>query len=156
MGARNLKARGGSVFRQMVVAVVFCAYAVTCVDLLQAPVYEASAKVRQENGAIATRPVVEEVIRRWDLKVTPAEFRDNLTVERIEGTNLARLAFEDTDNVRAVVNTLAKVSPAAALVEPAKVPFELASPHPWRNGLIALAVGLALVGVAKLAKLARS
>jgi capsular polysaccharide biosynthesis protein len=155
--------------RLMVVAVVLVAMAVTSASLLQPPTYEAEALVLvgerspaqgTENvtqtmvHAIESRPVVEEVIRRWELEMTPDELLDRLTVQQVEGTQFVRLTYEDTDPERArlIANTVGKETPefspersstfGAAVWEKADLPTTPVSPHPLRNGLLTLVTGL--------------
>jgi len=111
-------------------AVVVVAMAVTSVGLLQAPTYQATARVlvdpAQGTGhgkiqlipnapapetlraltqtmirAIDNRPAAEEVIQRLGLRIESAELLDNLTAEQVEGTQFIRLSYEDTDPERA-------------------------------------------------------
>ncbi len=130
------------------VAVVLVAVVVSMASLYQIPMYEASAQARvdHETKGISIRPVAEETIRRLGLRTTPAELLNNLTVERVEGTNLVRLTYEDTDAMRAkqVANTVGKVS--SELVRPATMSIEPVSPNPLRNGLLTLALGTILCG----------
>jgi capsular polysaccharide biosynthesis protein len=106
-------------------------------SLLQAPTYEASAKVivGQERGTgqdanlagsveglqaltqtmiiyVNTRPVAEEAIRRLELETSPDELLSNLTVEQIETSQFIQLSYTDTDPERAtqIVNTVSQVS----------------------------------------------
>jgi capsular polysaccharide biosynthesis protein len=112
--------------------------------------------------AIETRPIAEEVIRRLDLRMSPYELLDNLAVEQVETSQFIQLTYTDTDPERAtqVVNTFGQVSSeriseadaisnniTATVWEQAEVPVTPASPRPLRNGLIALVVGLVLIGV---------
>jgi hypothetical protein len=144
------------------VVVVFATMAVIFASLRQAPIYEAQAQVRSSEasaGAIEDRAVAEETIERLGgfarVKTSPAEMLENLTVKRSEDVYFT-LTYEDTDPKRAqiAVNTVGKVS--GELVRPASSPLTPVSPHPWRNGLITLVVGLVLVGVAKLATARRT
>jgi capsular polysaccharide biosynthesis protein len=112
--------------------------------------------------AINTRPVAEEAIRRLGLDMSPDELLSNLTVEQVETSQFIRLSYTDTDPVRAtqVVNTVGQVSSerisvkseandmTATLYDKASVPSAPANPKSWRNGLFALAVGLALAPLA--------
>jgi capsular polysaccharide biosynthesis protein len=106
--------------------------------------------------AIDSRPVAEEAIQRLNLDMTSAELLDNLTVEQIEDTSFIVLTYEDTSPVRAkqIVNTVGEVSSklisdrsrtfTATVYEKAAVPDSAVSPHPLRNGLVTLVIGLAL------------
>jgi hypothetical protein len=88
-----------------------------------------------------------------------AELLDNLTVEQIEDTSFIVLTYEGTDPERAqrIVNTVGAVSSelisetsaansqlTATVYEKAAVPATPVSPHPWRNGLLTLVIGLML------------
>jgi capsular polysaccharide biosynthesis protein len=106
--------------------------------------------------AIESRPVAEEVIQRLGLQMKPAELLDNLTVEQIEGTSFIVLTYEDTDPERArlIVNTVGEVFSefisnrssefSSTVWEKAAIPTTPASPHPLRNGLLTLVIGLVL------------
>jgi capsular polysaccharide biosynthesis protein len=106
--------------------------------------------------AIESRPVAEEVIQRLGLQMKPAELLDRLTVEQIEGTQFILLTYEDTDPMRAqqIANTVGEVSSEfisersnefmATVWEKAAVPESPVSPHPLRNGLLTLVIGLML------------
>ncbi len=109
--------------------------------------------------AIDSRPVAEGSIQRLELQMKPAELLDKLTVEQVEGTSFICLTYEDTDPVRAkwIVNTVGEVSSElisersaagsklrATVYEKAGVPLAPASPHPLRNGLLTLVMGLLL------------
>ena len=122
--------------------------------------------------ATDTRPVAEEASGRLGLRMDPAELTDNLTVERVEGTNLVRLAYEGTDprEAKRIVDAVGEVSSerisestvahrgfTATLVRRAPVPEEPAGPNPVRNGLLTLAVGLVLIrGAAEAIRMART
>jgi capsular polysaccharide biosynthesis protein len=105
---------------------------------------------------IDSRPVAEEAIRRLELEMTPTELLDKLTVEQIENTNLIVLTYEDTDPERAqlIVNTVGEVSSEfssesssafrATVWDKATLPESPVSPHPLRNGLLTLVIGLML------------
>jgi capsular polysaccharide biosynthesis protein len=105
--------------------------------------------------AIDSRPVAEETIQRLGLQMGAAELLDNLTVEQVENTSFIVLTYEDTSPVRAqrIVNTVGAVSSefaergntlTANVYEKAMVPETPVSPHPIRNGLLTLVIGLAL------------
>jgi hypothetical protein len=128
---------------------------------MQTPTYEASshALVAQKQGVMLTYaidilPVAEETIARLGLQMKPAELLDNLTVEQVEDTSYTSfivLTYEDTDPVKAtkIVNTVGQVSSElmisdATVWEKATVPESPVSPHPWRNGLLMLVIGLML------------
>ena len=125
-----------------------------------APAPEAlRALTRTIIGAIDSRPVAEEAIQRLGLQMEPAELLDNLTIEQVENTSFIVLTYEDTDPVEAakIVNTVGQVSSelisersaagsklTANVYEKAGVPLAPASPHPLRNGLLTLVIGLVL------------
>jgi capsular polysaccharide biosynthesis protein len=106
--------------------------------------------------AIGSRRVAEEAIQRLGLQMDPDELSDNLHVEQVEGTQFIRLTYQGNDPVEAtkIVSTVGKVvaeiashrrsDVTAKVVEKAKVPESPVSPHPWRNGLHTLVVGLVL------------
>jgi capsular polysaccharide biosynthesis protein len=109
--------------------------------------------------AIDSRPVAEKAIGRLGLQMGPAELLDNLTVEQVEDTNYTSfivLTYEDTDPYKAkrIVNTVSEVSSeliserssafTATVWEKAAVPETPVSPHPLRNGLLTLVIGLVL------------
>jgi capsular polysaccharide biosynthesis protein len=108
---------------------------------------------------IDSPPVAEEAIQRLELKMSPAELLDNLTIEHDAGTSVIRLTYEDTDpeRVRLIVNTASEVSSerispiravgsefTATVWEKAAAPESPVSPHPLRNGLLTLVIGLML------------
>jgi capsular polysaccharide biosynthesis protein len=111
--------------------------------------------------AIDSRPVAEEVLRRSGLRrsglrMDPADLLHNLSVEQIEGTQHVRLTYEDSDPMRAklIVNAIAKETPEispesgttfeAIVWKKAEASETPASPHPLRNGLLTLVIGLML------------
>ena len=108
--------------------------------------------------AIEGRPVAEKAIGRLGLQMGAAELLDNLTVEQVENTTFIVLTYEDTDPVRAqqIVNTVGEVFSefisgrssqlTATVWEKAAVPVTPVSPHPLRNGLFTLVIGLGLCG----------
>jgi hypothetical protein len=111
--------------------------------------------------AIDSRPVAEEAIRRLGLQMKPAELLDKLTVEQVENTSFIVLTYEGNDPVKAtkIVNTVGQVSSelisessvagsnlTANVYEEAMVPDGPVSPHPLRNGLLTLVIGLVLCG----------
>jgi capsular polysaccharide biosynthesis protein len=108
---------------------------------------------------IGTRSVAQEATQRLGLQMDPDELSDNLTVEQVESTNFIVLTYESTDPVKAakIVNTVGEVSSefisersiagiqlTAKVWEKAILPESPASPHPWRNELLTLAIGLVL------------
>jgi capsular polysaccharide biosynthesis protein len=109
--------------------------------------------------AIDSRPIAEEAIGRLGLQMGAAELLDNLTVEQIEDTSYTSfivLTYEDTDPYKAkrIVNTVSEVSSElisernsafrATVWEKAAVPETPVSPHPLRNGLLTLVIGLVM------------
>ncbi len=108
--------------------------------------------------AIDSRPVAQEAIQRLGLRMEPAELLDNLTVEQVENTSFIVLTYESTNPMRAkqIANTVGQVS--SELISERTVGRQLtvtlqdkaislespASPHPLRNGLLTLVIGLAL------------
>jgi capsular polysaccharide biosynthesis protein len=103
-----------------------------------------------------SRPVAADVVQRLGLPIGAAELLDNLTVEQVEGTQFIRLTYESNDPVRAqrIVNTVGEVASEsiserssnlrATVFEKAAVPATPVSPHPLRNGLLTLVIGLVL------------
>ena len=160
-------------------------------SLIQTPTYEASLSIlvgQEQESTTATSlegeikalqtltqtlaegvtsgPVLEAVIRRLDLQMSPQDLEERLSVQQIPDTLVVEVRYRDTDPERAqqVVNTLGDVfseqvpdiSPSAnplavTLWKQSEVPDRPISPDPLRNGLLALALGLVLgVGLALL------
>jgi capsular polysaccharide biosynthesis protein len=105
--------------------------------------------------AIDSRPVADEAIYRLGIEMTSAEFLDNLSIEQVENTSFIVLTYEGSDPVEAkrIVNTVGAVSSefaersstfTATVYEKAAVPTTPVGPHPLRNGLLTLVVGLLL------------
>jgi capsular polysaccharide biosynthesis protein len=106
--------------------------------------------------AIESRPVAREVIRRSGLRMDPDELLDNLTVEQVEDTNFIVLTSEDNNPMRArqIANAVGEVSSeliserssnlTAIVWQKAELPETPASPHPLRNGILTLVIGLVL------------
>jgi capsular polysaccharide biosynthesis protein len=178
--------------RLWVILLVVCVVVGAAVgaSLWQTPTYQASAQVwvDQKQGdqqtnlagtveglqtiiltmihAIDSRPVAEEAIQRLDLKMTPAELLDKLTVEQVESTSFIVLTYEGNDPVEAtkIVNTVGQVSSelisersaagsqlTANVYEKAIVPESPVSPDPLRNGVLAAVFGVMLgIGLALL------
>jgi capsular polysaccharide biosynthesis protein len=125
-----------------------------------APTPERVEKMSQAMaGAIDTRPVAQEALRRLGLKMSPEELLNKLVIEQVESTNFIRLSYEGTDPVQAkqIVNTVGEVSSerisqisaagsnlTATVYEKAIVPTTPVSPTPARHGVITLVVGLGL------------
>jgi len=111
---------------------------------------------------VRSRPVAETAIRQQNLRMTPEDLLgQNLSVEQIPNTQFIRVTYTDTDPERArrVANAIGEAfservsdvrssanSITVSVWEPAVTPAEPVSPHPIRNGLLALALGL-IVGV---------
>jgi capsular polysaccharide biosynthesis protein len=112
--------------------------------------------------AIDSRAVAKEAIQRLGLQMDPSELLDNLTVEQLENTSFIVLSYEAANPKRAqqIANTVGEVSSElisersvadsklkATVYEAASVPVSHVSPHPLRNGLLTLAIGLVLCDV---------
>ncbi len=112
---------------------------------------------------IDSRPVAEEAIQRLELKMSPAELLDNLTIEQDAGSSFIRLTYEGTNAAEAtdIVNTVGEVSSeriseaggaafnlTASVYEKAREPDNPTpvSSNPLRNGLLTLVIGLVLCG----------
>lgn len=114
--------------------------------------------------AVGTRPVAEGVIEELNLKLTPEEFLENLSVAQVSSTQFIQVSYRDPNPERAqrVANTIgevfseqvSEVSPSAnaitaTLWERAVPPESPASPDILLNTLLALVLGLMLgVGLA--------
>ena len=125
-----------------------------------APAPEAlRALTRTIIGAIDSRPVADEALYQLGIEMTSAELLDNLTIEQVENTSFIVLTYEDTDpyTAKQIVNTVGQVSSelisersaagsnlTATVWEKAAVPATPVSPHPLRNGLLTLVIGLVL------------
>jgi protein tyrosine kinase modulator len=109
--------------------------------------------------AVSSRPIVEAVIQQLGLQTTPESLEKNLNAEQVRATQFIEVNYTDTSPQRAqqVANAVGDVfservseaSPSAnALIatvwERAQLPDEPVSPNPFRNGLVALAVGVVL------------
>jgi hypothetical protein len=109
--------------------------------------------------AIDSRPVAEKAIQRLGLQMGAGELLDNLTVEQVENTSFIVLTYESNDPYKAkrIVNTVGQVSSelisetsaangqlTANVYEKAMVSENPVSPHPLRNGLLTLVIGLVL------------
>src|SRR5215207_1259896 len=108
--------------------------------------------------AIDSRPVAQEAIQRLGLEMSAAELLDNLTIAQDAAPNFIRLTYEGTDpyKVKKIVDTVSEVSSelisertvgskiTATVWEKAAVPESPVSPHPLRNGLLTLVIGLVL------------
>lgn len=112
--------------------------------------------------AVNSRPVAGEVIEIHGLQTTPETLLENLSVEQIKDTQFVQLIYRDADPARArdVANSLGVVtsgriseaggasagSMKVAVWEYAEVPQTPVSPDPFRDGLLAAAMGI-LFGV---------
>jgi capsular polysaccharide biosynthesis protein len=113
--------------------------------------------------AIDSRPVAEEALERLELQMGAAQLLENLTVEQVGSTSFIALTYEDTDPMTAkrVANTVGEVFSeliserssdlAAKVFEKAARPESPVSPHPWRNGLLTLVLGLVMCAATALA-----
>jgi capsular polysaccharide biosynthesis protein len=160
-------------------------------SLLQTPMYESSIKlfIGQENAivetpsdvtglqqltltmaeGVSTRPIAEAVIRQENLRISPQDLLDNLSVEQIGATQFIQVTYKDSSPKRAqrVANAIGeafskKVSGgssaanaiSATVWERAALPDEPVSPNTMRNGLLTLVAALMLgVGLTLLLKL---
>jgi capsular polysaccharide biosynthesis protein len=109
---------------------------------------------------IPTTPMAQEVAQRLNLpKGNVSRVVENTNAEADTGTAFIDVTYTDGSPKRAqqITNTLAKVSSerisetslgahriTATLWQPAALPGAPVSPNPLRNGLITLAIGLAL------------
>jgi capsular polysaccharide biosynthesis protein len=104
-------------------------------------------------------PVAEGVIRQLGLEMTPDELLSNLRVEPVGESQFVRATYSDPSPERAQQIATAigdvsseqfsEVSPSASAItatvwETPRVPNSAASPNPFRNGLLALGLGLML------------
>lgn len=109
--------------------------------------------------AINSNRVAEKVVRDLDLQVPPEAVLGNMSVEQVADTQFIEITYRDPDPERArqVANALGEatseqtteVAPANSFVtvavwEPAETPVAPASPDPFRNGALALVLGLML------------
>lgn len=111
-----------------------------------------------------TRTVADAVIQDLDLQTTPDQFLAGMSVEQIGETQVIQISYTDSDPERAsqVANTIGEQfsgqvsevssnanSITAVTWEDAAVPPYPISPNLFRNGLLALVLGLMLgVGLA--------
>jgi capsular exopolysaccharide synthesis family protein len=116
---------------------------------------------RTMSASVSSRPLAEAVIDQMNLSLTPEDFlEERLEVEQVPETQLIQVNYRDSSPERAqqVANTIgdifseqvSQVSASASAIsatvwEPAVTPDRPASPHPLRNGLIALVLGLIAV-----------
>jgi receptor protein-tyrosine kinase len=152
-------------------------------SIVQKPMYEASIKILigQNQGitetpaevvglqqltqtmveAVNSLPVAEAVIQQLNLRTTPKNFLNNLSVEQVGATQFIEVSYKDPDPRRAqlVANTIGEVfseqisevgsntstsTISATVWERAVKPGDLASPDLVRTFLVALVVGLML------------
>ena len=121
--------------------------------------YRGEPPTQEIMHTIGTRSVAQEATQRLGLQMGPDELLDNLTVEQVGNTSFIVLTYESTDPVKAtnIVNTVGQVSSelisetsaanrqlTANVYEKAMVSENPVSPHPWRNGLLTLVIGLVL------------
>jgi capsular polysaccharide biosynthesis protein len=154
-------------------------------SVLQTPVYEASIKVivgqkrasdptvglggevqglqqltQTMAEAISTRPIAQAVIRELNLRESPEDLLENLSVETTSTTQFIEVSYKDTspEQAKRIVNAVgdrfseqvSDVSPTAniraTVWERAATPDTPVSPDPIRDGLLALVVG-SMLGV---------
>lgn len=147
------------------------------IGLVQAPTYEASIKIligqKQDGGAadlgsnvlglqqltqtmaaaVNTRPVAEAVIQQLDLRESPKDLLENMSVSPVANTQFIEVSYRDANPEQAqqIANTIGQafseqvsaVSPSTSAItatvwERAATPVNPVSPDPVRNGLIAL------------------
>jgi capsular polysaccharide biosynthesis protein len=121
--------------------------------------YRGEPPTQEIMHTIGTRSVAQVATQRLGLQMDPDELLDNLTVEQVGNTSFIVLTYESTDPVKAtkIVNTVGQVSSelisetsaangqlTANVYEKAMVSENPVSPHPWRNGLLTLVIGLVL------------
>jgi capsular exopolysaccharide synthesis family protein len=120
-------------------------------------------------AAIDTRSVAEGVINKLDLRESPEQFLENLSVEQTATTQFIEVSYADTspEQAKRIVNAVgdvfservADVSPTSSAItatvwERAVTPDAPLGPDPVRNGLLALVIGGMLgVGLAFLLEL---
>lgn len=113
-----------------------------------------------------TRTVADAVIQELDLETTPEQFLASMSVQQVEETQVIEISYTDSDPERAsqVANTIGEEfsgqvsevssnanSISAVTWEKAAVPLSPITPDLFRNGLLALVMGLMLgVGLALL------
>ena len=149
----------------------------------QTPTYEASIKIligqKQDGGAVdlgsnvlglqqltqtmaaavQTRPVAEAVIQRLDLRESPKDFLEDMSVSPVANTQFIEVSYRDASQEQAqrIANEIgdafservSTVSPSANAItatvwERAALPAEPVSPDPIRNGILALMLSLIL------------
>lgn len=111
----------------ILLVMLVCVAGALAIGFLQTPVYEASIKIlvgqEQQNDAsssnlgsdvqglqqltetvseaVETRPVAEAVVRRLDLRESPEEFLEKLSVEQVSSTQFIEIFYRDSDPERA-------------------------------------------------------
>jgi receptor protein-tyrosine kinase len=105
---------------------------------------------------INTRTVAEGVVNKLDLRESPEEFLENLSVEQTGTTQFIEVSYADTnpEQAKRIVNAVgdvfservADVSPTSSAItatvwERAVTPDAPVGPDPIRNGLLALVIG---------------
>jgi non-specific protein-tyrosine kinase len=154
--------------------------AATGFGALQTPKYEASIELLVGQGnaiaknpadvlglqqatptvaeTISNRSVAEAVIERLNLRMSPRELLDNLSVQQIPSTQLIEVSYrsDDPESAQKVVNTIGEVFPqrlselqdgdaiTALMVQDASLPRDPVSPNIVRNGALALLLGTLL------------
>jgi capsular polysaccharide biosynthesis protein len=147
------------------------------IGLVQAPTYEASIKIligqKQDGGAadlgsnvlglqqltqtmaaaVNTRPVAKAVIQQLDLRESPKDLLENMSVSPVANTQFIEVSYRDAspEQAQQIANAIGQafseqvsvVSPSANAItatvwEQAVIPVNPVSPDPARNGLIAL------------------
>jgi capsular exopolysaccharide synthesis family protein len=126
-------------------------------------VFDLQQLTQTVNELALTRPISETVVRRLNLTTSPETLRDNLEVQQIDVTQFVQIDYTDTNPARAQrvanttgevlseqiseINATGNVSLTATVAERATLPDEPSSPHPIRNGALALVAG-SLLGMA--------
>jgi len=150
-------------------------------SLYQTPTYEASIKIMigqsQESGsadlssevlglqqltqtmaaAVNTRPVAETVIERQDLRESPKEFLEHMSVSPIANTQFIEVSYiaDSPQQAQRIANEIGRTfservatvipsSVSATVWEPAALPRDPVSPDPMRSVIIALMLGTIL------------
>lgn len=166
-------------------ALALCAVVVG-IELLQTPTYETSITMlvgqeqsREQASSLSsdvqglqqftqtvaelasTRTVAEAVVRELDLRESPDEILENMTVQQSGTTQVVEITYEDSNPEKAqlVANTIGEVfsrqvedvstsanSITATVWQEAQVPDIPASPKPLRDGFLGLLLG-GLLGV---------
>jgi capsular exopolysaccharide synthesis family protein len=120
-------------------------------------VFDLQQLTQTVNELALTRPISETVVRRLNLTTSPEALRDSLEVQQIDVTQFIQIDYTDTNPARAQrvanttgevlseqiseINATGNVSLSATVAERATLPDEPSSPHPIRNGALALVAG---------------